>query len=74
MEIVDLSPSIQDFADTAAIAVLDLVITIDTMVANVIGARGVRVWVAVPFVPDWRWRNGGRRPEWYPRATIYVQP
>jgi hypothetical protein len=43
-----------DFADTAtAIAGLDLVITM-----------GAPVWVAVPFVPDWRWTREGHRTPW----------
>jgi hypothetical protein len=52
-------PRIQDFADTAAaIAVLDLVINIDTAVANLVGAFRARVRVAIPFIPDWRLGHG----------------
>jgi hypothetical protein len=75
MEIIDLRPAIADFADTAAaIAGLDLVVSIDTSVANLACAMGARVWVAVPFVPDWRWGRDGRHTAWYPTATVYRQP
>jgi hypothetical protein len=76
MVIEDLGCRFHDFADTArAIAGLDLVITIDdTAVANLAGALGAPVWVAVPFVPDWRWTREGPRTPWYPSARIYRQP
>jgi hypothetical protein len=75
MDIVDLAPEIRDFADTAAlIASLDLIISIDTSVSNLAGAIGVPVWVAVPFVADWRWGKEGRTTPWFPTATVYRQP
>jgi hypothetical protein len=75
MKIVDLVRGIGDFADTAAaVAALDLVISIDTAVSNLAGALGARLWVAVPFVPDWRWGRDGDRTPWYPTATVYRQP
>jgi hypothetical protein len=74
MQIVDLAPGIGDFADTAAaVAALDLVVTIDTAVSNLAGALGARVWVAVPVVPDWRWGHSGNGTPWYPTATLYRQ-
>lgn len=74
MEVEDLSDRIKGFANTAAaIAGLDLVITIDTVVANLAGAMGVPVWVATPAMPDWRWGLNGNRTPWFPSATVYRQ-
>ena len=75
MSIENLSPGLPDFAEQASqIMALDLVITVDTAVANLAGALGARVWVAVPFIPDWRWTQRGERTPWYPTATLYRQP
>jgi hypothetical protein len=49
------------FADTAAIMkCLDLVITTDTVIANLAGALGVPTWVAIQYVPDWKWMFDAR--------------
>jgi hypothetical protein len=64
-----------DFAQAAGvIAAMDVVITIDTAIANLAGALHVPVWVAVPFVADWRWGATGHGTPWYPTARIYRQP
>lgn len=75
MVVTDLSDRIKGFKNTAmAIQGLDLVITIDTVVANLAGAMGVPVWVAVPSIPDWRWGLHGTRSPWFPSATVFRQP
>lgn len=75
MSVENLSPGYPDFAEQASqILALDLVITVDTAVANLAGALGARVWVAVPFIPDWRWGQHGERTPWYPTARVYRQP
>lgn len=74
MNIEELAKDGSDFADSAAtIAAMDLVITIDTATANLAGAMGKPVWVAVPYNPDWRWRLDGNTTPWYPSARIYRQ-
>ncbi len=64
-----------DIVDTARlIAGLDLVVTIDTMVAHLAGALGVPVWLLLLAEPDWRWMAGGRGSPWYRGVRKYRQP
>ncbi|MCW6049624.1 tetratricopeptide repeat protein [Lyngbya sp. CCAP 1446/10] len=72
--IVDLSPHFGDLADTAAaIAKLDLVITVDTAVAHLAGALGKPVWILLAFSPDWRWLLEREDSPWYPTARLFRQ-
>lgn len=62
------------FLDTAAVMQsLDLVITSDTAVAHLSGALGVRTWVALKAVPDWRWQLGRIDSPWYPTVRLFRQ-
>ncbi|AFY64842.1 glycosyl transferase family 9 [Geitlerinema sp. PCC 7407] len=74
VQIQSLDPILQDFADTAAaIAQLDLVITVDTSVAHVAGALGKDVWILLPFDADWRWLRDRADSPWYPTARLFRQ-
>jgi tetratricopeptide (TPR) repeat protein len=71
----DAGPHLHDLADTAALLqCMDLVITVDTAVAHLAGALGRRVWILVPYAPDWRWLLEGETTRWYPTARLYRQP
>jgi tetratricopeptide (TPR) repeat protein len=63
------------FVDTAAVMeCLDLVITSDTAIAHLAGALGRPVWVALQFVPDWRWLLDRSDSPWYPTMKLFRQP
>ena len=63
------------FMDTATlITQLDLVITSDTSIAHLAGALGRPVWVALQYVPDWRWLLDRGDSPWYPSMRLFRQP
>jgi len=65
---------IYDFSDTAALCtMMDLVITVDTSVAHLAGALGVKTWVLVPYLPDWRWMLDREDSIWYNNMKIFRQ-
>ena len=64
----------RDFLDTAAVmSLLDLVITPETAVAHLAGGLGLRTWVALSTVGDWRWMHSGDSCPWYPSARLFRQ-
>ncbi len=72
--LVDLGPALHDFDDTAAaIANLDLVISVDTSVAHLAGALGVPVWILIYSSPEWRWLLERDDSPWYPTARLFRQ-
>lgn len=74
LRIIDLSAELRDFNDTAAaIAHLDLVISVDTAVAHLAGAMGKPVWTLLYFPPDWRWQEEGDSTPWYPSMRLFRQ-
>ncbi len=73
--VFDATPWLHDFTDTAAaIATLDLVISVDTSVAHLAGAMGRPVWLLNRADTDWRWLLDRPDSPWYPSMRIFRQP
>ncbi|WP_215761691.1 lipopolysaccharide assembly protein LapB [Acetobacter sp. P1H12_c] len=72
-----------DLLSTACLmAGLDVVITVDTVIAHLAGVLGKPVWLLNRFGGDWRWAEGssrlvaggGRENLWYPSLRLFSQP
>jgi Flp pilus assembly protein TadD len=74
-KLIDLSPMIHDFGDTAVLMNhLDLVISVDTSTVHLAGALGQPAWLLLPCAPDWRWLLGRNDSPWYPTLRLFRQP
>jgi len=72
--ITDLAGGFTDFAETAAaIANMDLVISVDTAVVHLAGAQGTPVWTLLPLNPDWRRMLGRDDSPWYSSMRLFRQ-
>ena len=55
------------------VAGLDVVVSVDTMVAHLAGAIGTKLCLLLTAEPDWRWRAGGTGSVWYGGVRKYRQ-
>lgn len=63
------------FLDSAAVmGCVDLVITSDTALTHLAGALGVKSWLPLKYVPDWRWLMERSDSPWYPNHRLFRQP
>ncbi|HEX5125200.1 MAG TPA: tetratricopeptide repeat protein [Rhodocyclaceae bacterium] len=73
--LMDMSSELDDFSDTAAlISQLDIVISVDTVVAHLAGALAKPLWILLPHVAEWRWLVDRKDSPWYPSARLFRQP
>jgi hypothetical protein len=73
MGIAPAEPGGGALEDAAMINNLDLVISVDTMVAHLAGALGRSVWTVLPFSADWRWMLNRSDSPWYPTMRLFRQ-
>ncbi len=72
--ITDLSPQLTDFAATAAaVAQLDLVISVCTATAHLAGGLATPLWILLSAHADWRWLRDREDTPWYPTARLFRQ-
>lgn len=62
------------FLDTIAILQhVDLVVTTESPLAHLAGARGLPTFLAIRANPDWRWGHGGLLTPFYPSVRVVRQ-
>ena len=72
--VADHTGGLTDWQETAAaVAGMDLVITVDTAVAHMAGALGTPCWVMLPHAPDWRWMLQRTDSPWYAGMRLFRQ-
>ena len=72
--IVDLGKDFKDFYDTATyLKAMDIIVTVDTSVANLAGGMGLKTFLLLPYYADWRWFDNDKTTEWYKSVTIFKQ-
>ena len=64
-----------NFKDTAAVlGNCDLLISSDSAVVHLAGAMGIQTWMALRWIPEWRWGLEGQRTPWYESVRLFRQP
>jgi tetratricopeptide (TPR) repeat protein len=72
--VIDLSPRLGDFAETAAVMKnLDLLISTDTGPVHLAGGLARPTWLLLSAIPDWRWMVGRDDSPWYPTMRLFRQ-
>ena len=70
----NLAPALTDYMETmGAIENLDLVITVDTSVAHLVGALNKPVWMLLSSAPSLMWLREREDSPWYPSMKIFRQ-
>lgn len=63
-----------DFRQTAAIlSTCDGLISSDSGIAHLAGACGIKVWMLLPWLSEWRWGLTGERTTWYKNHILLRQ-
>jgi len=65
------SDSVMDVA--AIMSCVDLVITVDTATCHLAGALGLKTWLLLSTMVDWRWLLDRSDSPWYPTMQLFRQ-
>ena len=73
-QMINLAKDFKDFEDTAqALKAMDILVTVDTSVAHMAGALGVKTYLMLPYTTDWRWFEDTKTTPWYNSVEIFKQ-
>ena len=50
-----------------------MLITIDSSIAHMAGALGVKTYLLLPHTPEWRWFKDDKNTPWYNSVKIFKQ-
>lgn len=74
LQIQDVSGDSPHVIEAAAdLMNIDLLITVDTMLAHLAGSLGRPVWLLLPFFANWRWMLDREDSPWYPTMRLFRQ-
>ena len=74
VDIKDVGPGLANGAITAScLACMDVIVTVDSFIAHLAGALGLRVALILPFDCEWRWGTGEGASYLYPNVRMYKQ-
>lgn len=72
--LTDVGATFKNYSDTAAALMnLDLLVTIDSSIAHLAGALGVKTFLMLPYSSEWRWFEETQKTDWYNSITIFKQ-
>lgn len=72
--VIDHSKDIKSWTDTVSLVnTLDLVISVDTGTANLVGSMGMPLWILVDEIGEYRWGIKGEATPWFPSARVFRQ-
>ena len=73
-QMINLAKDFKDFSATArALKAMDVLVTVDTSVAHLAGALGVKTFLLLSYASDWRWFNDTKTTPWYKSVEIFKQ-
>ena len=73
-KILSLKNYIKDYSDTASLLKnIDVLLTIDSSIAHMAGALGIKTYLLLPNTAEWRWFNDTKTTPWYKSIRIFKQ-
>lgn len=73
-KMINLAKDFKNFSDTAAaMKAMDVIISVDTSVAHLSGALGIKTFLLLPYASDWRWFSDTKTTPWYNSVEIFKQ-